>query len=96
MKKLKELQTLSTGHFGVILFSFIFIALILGYAIGYMAGVSYALNWGVGVAYDMFETQGIKVEFNPKMVAAAMYQFKNNIGGSINCGYAPLHNNTGN
>ena len=69
--------------------------LIIGGFMGYVMGVSWALNWGVEKAIMMLDKQGIEIKFNPKMISAGLYQYQNNIGGLINCDNAQIYNDTG-
>ena len=64
----------------IIVIIFFIIGILIGYAIGYMAGVSWALNWGVNKAVYFLELKGYDVDFNIPMIAAALYQYKNQVG----------------
>lgn len=59
------------------------IGLLLGIIVGYGAGVSWALNWGVEKAIIFAERQGIEISLNKQMLSTALFQYKNNIGGCL-------------
>ena len=64
----------------------------VGYYIGYISG----LNWCVEKAVFFLNLKGYSIDVNTAVISAALYQYKNNIGGFINCDYALVHNNSGN
>lgn len=59
------------------------ICLLMGLAVGYMIGVSWALNFGTKIAYGLMDRGGINITFNEKMITTALYQYQNNIGGCL-------------
>lgn len=95
MEKGSESQIRGNGH-GPYIVLIALVCVLFGGIIGYGFGIAWALNWSVGVGFMMLEKQGIKIEFNEKMIVAGLYQYKNNIGGVINCDYARNNTNSGN
>jgi hypothetical protein len=58
-------------------------ALLLGFAVGYGAGVKATIDYVAKVGFKLLELKKIDVDVDQQMIANGLIQYKNNIGGCL-------------
>lgn len=61
----------------------VIIGLVIGGILGFILGANYAIHYMVKLGYGFLEHEGIKLDIDEGMLATAIYQYRNNLGGCL-------------
>jgi len=61
----------------------VIICALLGFGAGYVIGFGAGLGWSFDKAVWLLDHQGIKIEFDEKMIKTGVLQYNQNIGGCM-------------